>query len=89
VEKIKIRGLYRGAGWIFCVWGTIVGIKGFLDMFRDSPSEFIPLEKWVIFSRFEFIYGIVSILVGMAAFEYAKRVAEYIERPRQPIPDEL
>ena len=89
-EKIKIRGLVRQAGWIFLIWGIVVGIKGLLDAFVLNPeSEFIPLDKWLKYAGFELTYGIACVAVGIVLFKFSERVKEYIIRHKEIRENEL
>lgn len=89
MEKIKIRGLVYCAGWIFIVWGSLVAIKGFWDIFWGEPEanlyslnkwEFISQKQWLTWAGFEITYGLACIAVAYALWKYSKRLPEYIER---------
>ncbi len=91
LEKVKIRGLVRASGWIFLIWGVVITLKGLLDAFWLEPEanyyslkrwEFITLDQWIRYATFEVVYGVVCIIISGLLFEYSKRVADYISRPR-------
>lgn len=92
-EKVKIRGLVRAGGWIFCIWGGIVAAKGLLDsLFLEpesnyyslKPWEFVTYEQWQKWASFEMVYGTACLVVGFLLFEFSKRVKEFILRPKEP-----
>ena len=89
MKKIKIRGLVICSGWIFVVWGFVVSIKGFWDVFVGEPEanlyspnkwEFISKKQWLTWSGFEITYGLACIAIAYVLWNYAKRLPEYIER---------
>ncbi|MDD5686299.1 MAG: hypothetical protein PHE88_00500 [Elusimicrobia bacterium] len=81
MQKIMYRGVFKGSGWIFVVWGVIVALKGFYDAFLGLPeSEFVTLAKWTKYAGFEIVYGLACIVVGLVVFEFSKRIPEVIER---------
>lgn len=89
MQKVKIKGLAVSAGWIFVVWGTLVLIKGFYDLFWGEPEanyfspqkwDFISQRQWLTWSGFEVTYGLACIGIAYLVREYAKRLPEYIER---------
>lgn len=84
-KKVKLRAVVRAAGWIFIVWGSGVFVKGFLDaLFLSPDSEFISLKDWLVYARFEMIYGLVCLILGLAVLEFSRRVREYIVRRMEP-----
>jgi hypothetical protein len=89
MEKIKIRGLVRSAGWIFLLWGAVIAVKGVRDILFGEPEanyfspqkwEFISLQQWHTWSGFEIIYGLASVAIAIILWKYAPRLPEYIER---------
>jgi hypothetical protein len=89
MEKIKIRGLAVCAGWIFAVFGIIVALKGFWDVFFGEPEanyfsqskwEFVSRQQWFTWSGFEITYGVSCIAIAYLLIRYAQRLPEYIER---------
>lgn len=79
MRRLKYRAVYKTSGWIFCTWGVIVVLKGIYDVFIGLPeSEFVPLEKFAKYSGFEVVYGIACVLVGLAIFEFAKHLPEFL-----------
>ena len=93
MEKIKIRGLARIAGWILIVWGGIVAFKGLYDSFFGEPEanyyslekwQFVNQEQWLRWSGFEIAYGLACVGIGLACWEIAKRLPEWIERKKKP-----
>ncbi|OGR84654.1 MAG: hypothetical protein A2901_07430 [Elusimicrobia bacterium RIFCSPLOWO2_01_FULL_54_10] len=92
MEKVKIRGLVRIAGWIFHVWGGLVAFKGLYDSFFGEPEanlyspekwEFVTQEQWLRWSGFEIAYGLACIGLGFACWEAAKRLPDWVERAKQ------
>ena len=84
-KKVKLRAVVRAAGWIIIVWGSGVFVKGFLDaLFLSPDSEFISLKDWLVYARFEMIYGLVCLILGLAVLEFSRRVREYIVRRMEP-----
>ena len=95
-EKVRIRGLARIAGWIFVVWGSVVGFVGLYHAFFGEPEanyysltkwEFVTQEQWLRWSGFEAAYGVACIGLGLLAWEYAKRLPEWIWRDKEPASD--
>lgn len=81
MQKIKYRAVFKSSGWIFIIWGIIVVTKGLYDVFIGLPeSEFVPLEKFAKYSGFEVVYGLACVIVGLAIFEFAKKLPEIIEK---------
>ena len=94
MEKVKIRGLVRIAGWIFIVWGALVTFKGFFDSFFGEPEanfyspekwQFVTQDQWLKWSGFEIAYGLAMVALGLVCWEAAKRLPEWIEREKRPI----
>ncbi len=92
-EKIKIRGLARIPGWIFILWGSLIALTGLYHAFFGEPEanyyspekwDFVTQEQWLRWSGFEFTYGLACIGIGLLCWEYAKRLPEWISRPKQP-----
>jgi hypothetical protein len=90
MERIKIRGLVRSAGWIFLAWGTVAAAKGLWDVFIGEPEanayslrpwEFISRDQWLTWSGFELTYGLACVALALALWKYAQRLPEWIERP--------
>lgn len=90
-EKIKIRGLARIAGWIALVWGTGFGILGLFHAFIGEPEanaysldkwQFVSQEQWLRWSGFEITYGLACMGLGLLCWEYAKRLPDWVSRPR-------
>ena len=89
MRKIKIRGLLQISGWIFLIWGLIVSIKGFWDVFLGEPEanfysqakwEFVTRTQWLNWSGFEITYGIACMAVALLLWNYSKTLPEYIEK---------
>lgn len=79
MNKEEIKGLSRIAGWIFVVFGMLVVIKGFLDIFILFPSsEFVSIDNWIRYALFEVVYGIACMSVGLVIFKFIN--AYLIER---------
>jgi len=91
MEKIKVRGLVRIAGWIFICWGAVAALKGFWDAFLGEPEanlyspkpwEFISRNQWFTWAGFEITYGLACIAIAFLLWKYAVRLPEYMERPQ-------
>jgi len=89
MKKLKIRGLAVCASWILAVWGTLVSVKGFWDVFFGEPEsnyysqtkwEFISQKQWLTWSGFEITYGITCISIAYLLVKYAEKLPEFIER---------
>jgi hypothetical protein len=89
MKKIKIRGLALSAGWIFLIWGALVALKGFWDVFWGEPEanfyssakwEFISKHQWLTWSGFEITYGVACIGVAYLLRKYAQYLPDYIEK---------
>lgn len=94
MEKIKIRGLLRISGCVFVVWGIIVFVDGILDALVFEPEtnkfslykwEFITLNQWETYARFEIVYGIACILVALLIWKFAPRVPDFIDREKKKL----
>ena len=84
-KSVKLRPVVRAAGWIFAVWGAVIFIKGILDaLVFDPDSEFVTLKQWIVYARFEMVYGIVCLVFGMLILEFSKRVKERIMKKIEP-----
>ena len=90
-EKIKIQGLARISGWIFNCWGASVAVLGFYHAFLGEPEanlyspvpwQFVTKEQWLRWSGFEIAYGLAACALGIACFEFAKRLPEWVEREK-------
>lgn len=90
-QKVKVRGLARIAGWIFCGWGGVVAFLGLYHAFWGEPEanyyspekwEFVTKAQWLRWTGFEMTYGLACVGLGLACWEFAKRLPEWIERPR-------
>ncbi|MBD3271535.1 MAG: hypothetical protein GF384_03225 [Elusimicrobia bacterium] len=97
-EKIIIRGLIRSAGWIFCVWGCIVTLRGVWDAFWGEPEanyfssvkwEFITQEQWHRYSGFEISYGLACIGIAYLLWKFSSLVPEFYTRPAQQYDERL
>ena len=95
-ERIKIRGLVRGPGWAFIVWGCVVLLKGLYDLgwgepeanlYSQKPWAFISREAWRRYAGFEAVYGLACLGLAWLLFSYARRLPETIQRVRQPFED--
>jgi len=89
MEKVKIRGLVRGSGWAFLLWGGLISLKGLWDAFWGEPEanyyslekwEFVTKQEWLRYAGFEWAYGMACMGVAYLLWQFASRVPEYIER---------
>jgi hypothetical protein len=87
MKTIKIRGLVRIAGWMFCLWGSTVALKGLFDLLWGEPEanyysphrwEFITRAQWLNWSGFEVIYGFACIGITCLLWKYAVYVPEQL-----------
>lgn len=94
MEKIKIRGLARIAGWILICWGEGVAFLALYHAFFGEPEanyyslnkwDFVTQEQWLRWSGFEITYGLACVGLGICCLEFAKRLPEWILRPKQPV----
>ncbi len=92
MEKVKIRGLGRLAGWVLSVWGGIVFLKAFYDLFvgepeanlyAPSPWSFVTRAEWMRYGGFELAYGLALLGLGWFAFQYSRFLPEFVERARK------
>ncbi|MBI3550239.1 MAG: hypothetical protein HY078_14465 [Elusimicrobia bacterium] len=92
METIRARGLVTGPAWAFALWGAVVSIKSFYDLFVGEPEAnlyaptkwaFVTREQWMRYAGFELTYGIAAIAIGVFLMRYAKFVPETIRRRRQ------
>jgi hypothetical protein len=95
-EKVKIRGLATIAGWIALGWGLAFGFAGLFHAFIGEPEanvyslekwQFVSQEQWLRWSGFEITYGLACMGLGLLCWEYAKRLPEWISRPRRTVDD--
>jgi hypothetical protein len=86
-KKIKIRWLFKFSSWLFIILGIIILIDGILDSFFLEPEankfslsrwEFITLEEWTNFARFEMIYGLSCIILGLYILKFSHKLPIYI-----------
>ncbi|OGR83619.1 MAG: hypothetical protein A2902_05865 [Elusimicrobia bacterium RIFCSPLOWO2_01_FULL_64_13] len=93
VRKVKVRGLARIAGWILVLWGGLVSLIGLYDAFFGEPEanfyslekwEFVTQSQWLRWSGFETAYGLACAGLGLACWEFAKRLPDWIERAAEP-----
>ena len=97
MEKIKIKGLARMAGWMFYAWGGLVAFKGLYDAFFGEPEanlyspekwQFVTQRQWARWSGFEMAYGLACVGLGLACWVAAKRLPDWTLRPKSsPDPD--
>lgn len=89
MEKIKIRGLVRGSGWAFMLWGVLVSLKGLYDAFVGEPEanhyspqpwQFVTKDQWLRYAGFEWAYGLACVGVAWLLWRFAPRVPGVIER---------
>ncbi len=89
IEKIKVRGLANISAWIFLTWGTIVFIDGLLDAFWLEPEsnwfslykwQFVTIDQWTNYARFEMIYGACCIMIAGLLFHLKNNLPEWRER---------
>lgn len=89
MEKIKIRGLVRGSGWAFLLWGIMVTLKGIYDAlwgepeanyYSPEPWQFVTKDQWFRYAGFEWAYGMACIGVALLLWRFARRVPDVIER---------
>ncbi|MBN1824398.1 MAG: hypothetical protein JW803_08775 [Endomicrobiales bacterium] len=92
MEKIKVRGLVRSAGWIFVAWGGLVAVKGFWDVFLGEPEanyyslnkwDFVSQKQWLTWSGFEITYGLACVAIALVLWKYAPRLPEFIEKRKE------
>jgi hypothetical protein len=92
VEKVKVRGLSRIAAWAFSLWGFIVTLKAFYDLFVGEPEAnlyaphpwaFVTREEWLRYGGFELAYGLALLGLAWFVFRYSSFLPEFIERPRR------
>jgi hypothetical protein len=91
-KVIKVRGLVRTAGWLFCVWGAVIASKGFFDLlwgepeanfYSPRPWEFVSRAQWLNWSGFEVIYGMACVGIAWLLWKYAAYVPEQIVREKE------
>jgi hypothetical protein len=92
MRTIKIRGLVHIAGWLFCLWGATVVVKGLFDLFWGEPEanfysprrwEFITQAQWLNWSGFEVMYGASCIGIACVLWKYAVFVPEQVTREEE------
>ncbi len=88
MKKVKFRGLFVAAGWIFVLWGAAVAAKGVFDLFAGEPEanhfsprpwEFVTRVQWANWAGFEVAYGLACAGAAFLLWKYAPRVPEYLE----------
>ena len=88
MKKLKFRGLFVAAGWMFVLWGGIVMVKGFYDLligepeanyFSPRPWDFVTRSQWANWAGFEVTYGLTCVGVAYLLWKFAPRVPEYME----------
>jgi len=86
-KKVKVRWLFKFSSWLFIIIGTIILIDGILDSFILEPEankfslskwEFITFEEWLNFARFEMIYGLSCIILGLYTLKFSRKLPSYI-----------
>ncbi|MFA5857690.1 MAG: hypothetical protein WC955_01335 [Elusimicrobiota bacterium] len=86
MKKYKLRGLVSIAGWIILVFGLMVITDGVYDMFWGEPEsnmfsfykwQFVSLQQWANYARFELIYGLCCVLITAYLWGLSKKVPEY------------
>lgn len=95
MEKIKIRGLARIPAGVFGVWGVVVSLKAFYDLFVGEPEAnlyshekwaFVTQEQWLRYAGFELAYGAACLALAWTFIRYSRFLPETMERPRR-LPD--
>ena len=95
-EKIKVRGLARIAGWVALIWGLGFGLIGLFHAFLGEPEanayslekwQFVSQQQWLRWSGFEITYGLACMTLGLLCWEYAKRLPDWITRPKADVRD--
>lgn len=90
-EKTAVRGLARMTGWIFLSWGSVVLLKGLFDAFFGEPEanfyspkpwDFVTRDQWIRWAGFETVYGLACLALGWAAWEFAKRLPDFVVRQK-------
>lgn len=88
-RKVHVRAVARLVGWIFVGWGVVVALKGVWDCFWGAPEanyfsllpwEFVTREEWLRYAGFELAYGLACVGVGWAAWRFARRLPEWVEK---------
>jgi hypothetical protein len=91
-SKIKIRGLFRIAGWILVGWGSGMSFLGLVHAFFGEPEaniyslekwQFVTQEQWLRWSGFEMTYGLACIGIALVVWELAKRFPETVLQEKQ------
>ena len=87
MKKIKIQGLAVIACWIFLVWGALITIKGFWDVFLGEPEanyyspnkwDFISQKQWLTWSGFEITFGLACAGIAYLLWKYSRHLPKYI-----------
>jgi hypothetical protein len=90
-ERVAVRGLARMAGWMAVPWGALLALKGLYDAFFGEPEAnfyapkpwaFVTRDQWLRWAGFELAYGLACLALGFAAWEYAKRLPEFVVRDK-------
>ncbi|MDD5630199.1 MAG: hypothetical protein PHU21_14115, partial [Elusimicrobia bacterium] len=90
-ERIKIAGLARLAAWIFGVWGAVVTLKAFYDLFLGEPEAnlfaprkwaFVTQEQWLRYGGFELAYGLALLGLAGYALKFSRLLPEVVKRGR-------
>ncbi|MFA5138622.1 MAG: hypothetical protein WC728_05255 [Elusimicrobiota bacterium] len=86
-RRIKVRGLWRIAAWIFGLWACLVAPKGFYDLFWGEPEAnlyapsawaFVTREQWARYARFELIYGLCLAALACWLWRYSRLLPETV-----------
>ena len=89
MEKIKLQGLVRGSGYVFFIWGVIVGCRGLFDAFFGEPEanlyapkkwEFVTYHQWMSWAGFEIAYGAACVGLAVVLWKYARFLPENVLR---------
>ncbi len=96
MEKIKVRGLFCIAAWIFNGVGFAVFVLGLFHAFLGEPEanyyspqkwDFVTQEQWLRWSGFEVSYGLACLGLGYLLLRYANRVPDWVEREKSESQD--
>jgi hypothetical protein len=92
-EKVYIAPLARLAAWIFSVWGILIILKAFYDLFLGEPEanlysarpwQFVSLPQWMRYSGFELSYGAACLALAAGIRAYSKLLPKTLNRPKKP-----
>ena len=98
MQKTKIRGLAHLAAGVFCFSGAIVFLKSIQDIFWGEPEanfyspkpwDFVSREEWLRYGGFELAYACACLALAWFLFRFARRLPEWVERPRSEEPSRL